>query len=540
MWWFRKSGGRTEKELQKMLRAAELEKWNRVVSSGRKLIKLGSQDVKVYSLLSDALSRIGDIEGAVNILSSLAEMDVNRLEVLKQLGQLYLKMEDWENAIPIYEEVIEIEPDDISLYDKLKELYLRQGKTEDAMLLYHELAAVRSDDIPVHFTAAELAIKAEMYEKALAEIKTVYSLEEDDPSRTLLLLKSLINASGGMIDGTKFLVSVNHETGNSDEAKAICRQLIETRPNDAELRRQLARIYCDTQDMFGAIEQYEAILAFSPDDIGSRKNLARLYDETGRLEDAVEQYERIWEQDKTATDILAPLGQLYHKTANWDKAKAILEVAAMSPPLRRKRKVKRRKELDVDASLLADSEEEKLWQNVYELENRVRRDEENKLLHFELAEAYRAVGWIDEAIEEYLTAGAYDILADDVLWERSFERLEELIELDPPSLAVFDAMRQLYESRELFTEAIQLYEMLKSAIPEQLDIHVSLARLYAQYDSLDKAAEEYREAIALNLMKPETVLEECDILMEAGVAEEKLLALKASIYPEENRDTDEE
>jgi len=526
MWWLRKGGGRPEKKVEKMLRAAEREKWNRVISTGKKLIESGYSDVEVYSLISEAFHRIGDFEGAISMLSSLLEMDVNRAEVLRQLGQLYLKIEDWESAIPIYEGIIELEPDDIFVYDKLKELYLRQDKAEAAMLLYHKLASSRPNDISVHFTAAELAIKAGMYEKALAEIKTVYSLERDKYSRTLLLLKELLSATDGMIDGMKFLASIHHENGNSDNAKAICKQLIETRPNDAEIRVQLARICYDTQDIVGAIEQYEAILELSPDDIGVRKHLARLYDERERFEDAIEQYEQILEQDETATDVLAPLGQLYHKTANWDKAKAILEIATISPTLE-----------DVEETAKV---EEELLQTIRELENRVQQDVENKLLHFELAEVYQDAGWIDKAVSEYITAGANDILADDVLWERSVERLEELIELHPPSLAVFDALRQLYENRGLFAEAAQLYETLKSAIPEQPEIRVALARLYMQYASLSKAIEEYSEAVSLNLLQPEAILEECDILMEAGVEEEKLLSLKANIYQDGKEDTNGE
>jgi len=516
MWWLRKGDRRIEKELEKISRAIEQEKWNRVISIGSKLIESGFQNVEVYLFLSEAFQRTGDIEGAISMLFPLLEMDVNRTEVLKHMGQLYLKIEDWENAIPIYEEIIELEPDDVFVHDKLKELYLRQNRAEDAMLLYHKLASIRPDDISVRFTAAELAIKAGMYEKALSEIKTVYSLEEGKSSRTLLLLKELLSATDGMVDGMKFLASIHHENGNSDEAKAICQQLIETRPDDAEIRGQLAQICYDTQDIVGAIGQYEAILEFSPDDIGVCKNLARLYDEAERFEDAIGQYERIRQLDETSTDVLAPLGQLYHKTANWDKAKAILEIAAISPT-----------QEDVEETAKV---EEELLQTIRELENRAQQDVENKLLHFELAEVYQDAGWIDEAIGEYIAAGADDILADDVLWERSIEKLEELIELHPPSFAVFDALRQLYGNRGLFAEAIQLYEMLKSAIPEHLAIRTTLARLYVQHDTLEKALEEYNEAVSLNLMQPETILEECDVLMEAGVGEEKLLSLKANIY----------
>jgi len=132
------------------------------------------------------------------------------------------------------------------------------------------------------------------------------------------------------------------------------------------------------------------------------------------------------------------------------------------------------------------------FENIERLKERVERDPSSKLF-VALAEEYKKVGMLDEAIEILING---------------LERL-------PGYMSARVSLGKIYLEKGMLNDASAEFEQVVSAIPDNLYAHKKLAEIYRDLNETDKAIREFKTLLNLN---PEDIEAAQDLsVLEGGV-----------------------
>ena len=153
-----------------------------------------------------------------------------------------------------YERVLPLDHDNASALQQLARIYSRQrvtwGQSENK---YKDFLRVKPDD-----TAARLELaRVLVWERKSREVVEMFSA---DAVQQLMTFQDQKDYAFALV-----------QTGSGREAETRLRKLVAVRPNDSEIRLQLAAIYASRREWDAALPLYAALLRGNPDD--ARLNL---------------------------------------------------------------------------------------------------------------------------------------------------------------------------------------------------------------------------------------------------------------------------
>ena len=124
----------------------------------------------------------------------------------------------------------------------------------------------------------------------------------------------------------------HHRAGRLDEAEAVYRAVLETRPQSAEALHLLGVLLCQRGDAAGGCELLHQAAKADPDCPEVHFNLAKALTETGQQDPAREAYRRALELRPDYPDALNNLGLLNQAEGRLDEARACyVKVLAQDP-----------------------------------------------------------------------------------------------------------------------------------------------------------------------------------------------------------------
>jgi len=113
---------------------------------------------------------------------------------------------------------------------------------------------------------------------------------------------------------------------------ALYRNSLETTPNSATLRKNLADVYVDQGNFQEAVAEYQRSLSFTPDDPKTVLNYAAALQQTGDKRTAEEQYRRVTKLTPRASAAYVDLESLYIEEGRLDDAIAMYQQAVAVDP----------------------------------------------------------------------------------------------------------------------------------------------------------------------------------------------------------------
>lgn len=120
------------------------------------------------------------------------------------------------------------------------------------------------------------------------------------------------------------------ERGQTDEAIAHCRHILQTFPKHLETYRLLGKAYLESKRYAEATDIFNRVLLSVPDDFVSHVGLSIIADEQKRLEDAIWHMERAFEKQPSNAAIHAELQRLYGRRDGREPPKIRLTRGALA------------------------------------------------------------------------------------------------------------------------------------------------------------------------------------------------------------------
>ncbi|MBU1747091.1 MAG: tetratricopeptide repeat protein [Chloroflexi bacterium] len=236
--------------------------------------------VNTYVLLGELYRSEGNItqtlelytNGVHTFETSQPYLKDSLVQLLTEVGRVYLERKQYDQAIPVYEQAIEIDPASLPAHSALGYVYVQQA---DALKKAGQDAEAQ----------ARLA-------QAQAEFERCVEIAPRDYTSRRNLASVYLQQ--GAID-------------KSIQEYEVCAQL---KPDDIAIQQALAALYLQTGRRAEAIAAYEAIVKVAPTDAGSLKNLALLYRDAGRTAEALAVAKRALALIPNDAELLALVAQL--------------------------------------------------------------------------------------------------------------------------------------------------------------------------------------------------------------------------------------
>ena len=241
-----------------------------------------------------------------------------------------------DKAVKEYLRIVHEDPKDVRVWLKIGDLYAKKGAKQDAIETYLKVARFYQDQ--------------GFYLKAVAVYKQILKLDARLVD-VILKLAELYRQLGLMSDAMQHYESVAahfHREGNTKEALATVRKLVDLDPENIATRIKLAELYskeglvedaanefsvaCDQLRRQGRQDDFvkvaERLLWHKPDNHGLNRELAGLYLRRNDPRRALQKLQACFKADPRDVDTLALLAQAFQALEQKSKTVSVLKELA--------------------------------------------------------------------------------------------------------------------------------------------------------------------------------------------------------------------
>jgi tetratricopeptide (TPR) repeat protein len=369
--------------------------------------------------------------------------------VVLLLTSLYEKVGQYDQAISVLETALKASPRQPTLGLQLGELYLRKGRYDDAIALMSDLLSQYPD-----FPEARL-IRGQAY---LTQGKNDAALQE---------LLAVVKAHPKVPAAHYYLARTYAVLGRVAEAKASYQEALRLNPQLEQAKNELATVSGQAPDDAKQIEQMKAVLTSDPKNVAVREALTRVLFRKGQVTEAQAELKKLLDVAPAHAEGNYLMAQILGRQGSADEAANHLRATLRANPSH------------VGAHALLGRYLEQKGQP----EQALAEYEAAMRVNPNLRDVKLQVGIL------YARTGR---LADAHRIARELEQSEPKSPA-PPVLkgVVLLAQNNPQGAVDAFNAALKMK-------PDLLDAHRGLGQAYQQLGQVDRAAESYRRALALN------------------------------------------
>jgi tetratricopeptide (TPR) repeat protein len=299
--------------------------------------------------LAELNIRQGNAAAAANSLRALVQKHPEISQAQFLLAAAYRQQRNLDAALAIYRQLGTSFPKNPESFVQAGQVLLQQNKPADARQAFDKALEIT----PGYPAALEQLVNLDIIAKRFA------------PARQRL--EAQIAQSGSSATLQTLLARVHFAEGDTAQAEAALRKVIELQPDAADAYLSLAQLYLSThqpqkalsdleaavaknpkdirpltimgvlqseqKDHEGARASYEKILAIDPKAVVALNNLAYLYSEQfGNPSKALEMAQRARDAAPNSPEIADTLGWILHKAGRYSQALALLDESAGKLP----------------------------------------------------------------------------------------------------------------------------------------------------------------------------------------------------------------
>ncbi len=464
---------------------------------------LGMELADLYTLTGRWRNALQEAEDALN-------RNPDSPEVRKFLGRLYLRLladerrqqvpaDLQQKAIQQFEQIVAKDPNDTESQLILAQLYRAIGENAKAEEVLKNTVASQPDSAEASTQLALLYVDMGDYRGAIELLKKVTAQASDpqvlatlayaygqirDFSSAASTYESLLEKDPGNLTYRKALGQSLLFGGKYEQARAQFQSAIQANPRDAESYLRLSQVYRAQHNYDLARENLGKAIELEPDNLELQYNQALLAEEEGKIPEAVGLIQKILDstartggsvytsQEKSNRGIfLEKLGTLHRDQVDFDAAESTF---------------KQMVELGGDVALRG---------NVRLLETY----QEDRQYEKAVAVAEKATEQSPQSRE--LAMARASLLASLGEVETAVDLLEPFLNDEDSNREIWLALAQVYLRAKEFhqaTDAVGKAQPLSETDDEKAHIHFLYGSIWERQKQYDKAAEEFRRALALS------------------------------------------
>ena len=225
----------------------------------------------------------------------------------KRLTKLYLKLENVPYALEVLLKAKALRPDDVTINRWLAELYVKQGRSDDAKAIYTHLTDIDGTNAREYYTnIARLYLNVMDLEAAKTAAKQIVAHSPRNP------------------DGHQIFAEIAKQSEDYDTAIVSLKQAIRLRPEEIDIRSELADTYKVSGRFQEAISQYWRCWELS-DNVGDKltflKPLSEVYYDLGRQGEFEEKLKQLSKSNTSGVESALALAELYRVEGDLSSAR---------------------------------------------------------------------------------------------------------------------------------------------------------------------------------------------------------------------------
>ncbi|MCL4813308.1 MAG: tetratricopeptide repeat protein, partial [Vicinamibacteraceae bacterium] len=258
-------------------------------------------------------------------------------------GNAFFEKGDYQKAVLEYRNAVRI---DERFGEARYQLARAYEKLQDPAAAFRELtraADLLPDRTDVQLHAARYLLLAERFDDARTTARKVLAKDVANTEALIILgnasarlkdfdtatreLETAVARAPGDTTLQAALGAVRRVQGNLPDAEAAFRNAVTSNPKSVEARLALANYYWSVGDLAQAEQALTAALALDPEGSAANRSMALLYFATDRPADGEARLLRVIEREPQDPGPHLALGDYYVRTAQYDKARRMVETA---------------------------------------------------------------------------------------------------------------------------------------------------------------------------------------------------------------------
>ena len=208
-------------------------------------------DMEVHDYLSQTLTRLGNLEGALAELLTMAHAAPDNVAVLMQGAHVAYMLEDYDRMKTLCEQALALDGKNALVNYQMAQAVMGQGNLIGGIAFLTQ-AIAQSD---------ELADARLLRAKTLLQMGDVKGASED--------VDWLMTHTEDEEDVLLMVARVAHAKGQNDEAINIYNKVTELNPFQFDAYRERGKIKLELGDKHGAEEEMQKLLEMNPDEMAN-------------------------------------------------------------------------------------------------------------------------------------------------------------------------------------------------------------------------------------------------------------------------------
>ncbi len=280
----------------------------RAIAEYRRALLYDSTSASIHLAMAEDYYALKLLDDALNQLYVAQNLEPKNEEVLKFLGDIYIRSNQLDSTAVYLEKLVEHCPDNFDYRHDLASIYLRLNRTDDAVSQYKLILEQHPEDAEALGQLNALYISSGSYEEALGTALKLYKIDDQD-DRVCFTIASLYAELDQTAEADSFFALAAELNPNDpryytnwaflhlrndapDRAAEILVDGTYQHPTSADIWGLLGSAYQQAQQDSLALEALDVSLELDAGNVGSYITLGFIYDSRGEIEKAIEVYEQ--------------------------------------------------------------------------------------------------------------------------------------------------------------------------------------------------------------------------------------------------------
>lgn len=467
---------------------------------------------------ANALSLVGRTKEANAQFDQLSNLPETRDKSILGLAKAYYYSKRYANALKLVDLLLKTDPDNSAVWRLRGMILIDQRMFAEAQTAFKKAVQLAPEDMEAHLHLAR-----------------TYALSKSDHQKASTIYLTVINNDPGNIKARRELAALYVESSDFEKAIEQYEILYAKHPKDERIQSDLIMAYVKAGDFQTAIEKSETILKTNGSGPKANVLLGEVYLHANEIKLAAKIFKEVLKKQPDSLNALIGLGKVHHLRSlqriklikyynailqhkkfafitrirklwaaflsKWDFNKSInyLTKAAKAYPA----------SVDPLLALAKVYEEHEAFNSAIEFY------EKALLIDPQLAKAYMGMAYVYSQIEDHSKsieairkaarinpanqgplAELVDAYALEQDLDNAIENLEKAIKINPDDLELHQNLAVLYsKSNKFYRKAINECRFILKQEPDNDQIRLLLARVYAANERYDQAVKLYDELL---------------------------------------------
>ncbi|KAF0192298.1 MAG: TPR repeats containing protein [Gammaproteobacteria bacterium] len=427
-------------------------------------------EIRLTLLTSKQLISQGHPETSLEMLSGQVKRYPAEPRLMNYFGIALMVANRLDEAEKVFEALLELQPNDAPAHLNIALVYGSLNQMERA--------------VPHLTRVMELAPGTGLADKAAARLgmyRGKQALDSGGYEEALKQFRDVVAIDPGNLLAYLGIATIHHQSGNTADAEALYRQILDASPDQLDARLRLGRLYAETNRPDKAIAEFEAIAKHGGDQpqvqqahevlVGLLVSTANGYVADGKIDEGIVLYEKVVQYDPDSPEGHRRLGLLLQSRFRLDDARQQFEEMARIQPLEVEPHFMLGKTLDA-----------------------LNRLDEAQLEYSRALALAQDEARIKEIVTTLRLARARELLSKDKMDEGRRE-VEGLLGDDPQNSAGLFFLALIQSQQGEPDGAVATYRTLLEHQPDHLRARLNLALLLERQNRDEEAIAEYRTII---------------------------------------------